>query len=142
MWTTAFVDICVETRQAHSLREQRFMPIDDTVSGAVAVAAEVILGAASATIRFVYVNGPSWLGSWEGQSEADICSGLTHVDAKHWTDGRGAEACDGLLDRKVRATVIGIGALSAAIVACSGVHAAVQSAVRATLQSGFCCRRR
>jgi hypothetical protein len=36
---------------------------------------------------------------------ADICSGITHVDAEHWASIAGA--CTDLVDRKVRAAVIG-----------------------------------
>jgi len=36
---------------------------------------------------------------------ADICSGITHVDAEHWASI--SRACSDLVDRKVRAAVIG-----------------------------------
>jgi hypothetical protein len=59
-------------------------------------------------VKYVYVHGPKWLGSWEGQSLSDICSGITHVDAEHWTTNASiSKACLDLVDRKVRAGVIG-----------------------------------
>ena len=60
-------------------------------------------------VKYVFVNGPSWLGSYEGLSEMDICSSLTKVDAVHWQAMH--EACQSLIDRKVRAGLIGVGVL-------------------------------
>ena len=56
-------------------------------------------------MKYVYIHGPKWLGSWEGQSLADICSGITKVDAEHWITI--SKACSDLVDRKVKAAVIG-----------------------------------
>lgn len=61
----------------------------------------------------MYVYGPAWLGSWEGQSTLDICSGLTKVDSAHWA--LLPDVCKDLIDRKVHATLIGIGSLSALV---------------------------
>ena len=47
------------------------------------------------------------MGSYEGLSEMDICSSLTKVDAVHWQVMN--EACKSLIDRKVRAGLIGVG---------------------------------
>lgn len=59
-------------------------------------------------VKYVYIHGPKWLGSWEGQSMPDICSGITHVDAQHWTTNVSiSNACLDLVNRKVRAGVIG-----------------------------------
>jgi hypothetical protein len=51
------------------------------------------------------MNGPNWLGSWEGQSVHDICSSITGVDASHWTESN--KVCLDLVSRKVRASVVG-----------------------------------
>ena len=61
-------------------------------------------------IRYVFIHGPSWLGSYEGLSENDICSSLTKVDAVHWASMEAA--CKSLIDRKVRAGLVGLGAVS------------------------------
>ena len=61
----------------------------------------------------MYINGPTWLGSWEGQSLYDICSGLTRVDASHWLQI--PEACADLINRKVKANVIGVSIVSGAL---------------------------
>lgn len=92
-------------------------------------------------MRFVYVHGPSWLGSWEGQSEADICSGLTHVDARHWTlSPDGPRACESLLDRKIHATLIGVGVVSGVALAWTAVQTIVTVGLTGALRA--CCGRR
>jgi hypothetical protein len=52
------------------------------------------------------MNGPTWLGSWEGQSMHDICSSLTRIDAAHWISS--SEVCKELIARKIKASAIGI----------------------------------
>jgi len=71
----------------------------------------------------VFQHGPSWLGLYEGQSEADICSSLTKVDASLWTQA--TAACHDLIERKVRATVIGLMSLSALGALWTCTHAAI-----------------
>lgn len=85
-------------------------------------------------MRFVYVNGPSWLGSWEGQATSDICSGLTHVDARHWAAASGSEACTDLLDRKVRASVIGVTVVGSVALAWSAIQTLVNFGFLACLR--------
>ncbi len=53
----------------------------------------------------MFVYGPNWLGSWEGQSISDICSGLTKVNSVHWD--LDSSACEDLVNRKVHSSVIG-----------------------------------
>lgn len=74
-----------------------------------------------AIAKYVFVNGPAWLGSWEGQSSVDICSGITKVDAAHWSKMQ--DACDSLITRKVHASLIGYAVIGAAAVA----YAALQT---------------
>jgi hypothetical protein len=66
-------------------------------------------------VRYIFVNGPSWLGSWEGQSVADICSGLTKIDASHWQYL--TSPCEQLIDRKVHATIVGLSTVGLAALA-------------------------
>lgn len=78
-------------------------------------------------IRFVYVNGPTWLGLYEGQNEHDICSSLTKVDAEHWTKMQ--TACTNLIDRKVRSTLVGLGAIASLLMAWTSIQACANIAV-------------
>ena len=55
------------------------------------------------------MNGPSWLGSYEGQSALDICSSITKVDAEQWSYMK--QACNDLIERKVKSGLIGIGVI-------------------------------
>ena len=71
------------------------------------------LGFANTMGRYVFVFGPAWLGAWEGQSPADICSGLTRIDATHWSTHEGP--CVDLIDRKVHASLVGLSAVTLAI---------------------------
>jgi len=57
-------------------------------------------------LKYIYIHGPFWLGSWEGLSVADICSGLTKVDALHWSSN--SDLCNDLIQRKIHATTIGV----------------------------------
>jgi len=72
--------------------------------------ARTVVNKTGSLVKYVYINGPTWLGSWEGQSLFDICSGLTRVDANHWTHI--PEACADLINRKVKANVIGVSIVS------------------------------
>jgi len=63
--------------------------------------------------RYLYINGPTWLGSWEGQSLHDICSSITHVDSKHFAVV--PQACIDLINRKVKAGLIGATVVVASI---------------------------
>jgi len=72
----------------------------------------------------VYKHGPLWLGSWEGVSNADICSGLTKVHASHWSTAQ--EPCEDLIYRKVHATMIGAIAVSAVWLTCTCAYSCMQ----------------
>jgi hypothetical protein len=78
-------------------------------------------------VRFVFVNGPTWLGFYEGQNEHDICSSLTKVDAVHWSQMQ--TACTTLIDRKVKATLVGLGAIASIVFAWTSLQACANIAV-------------
>ena len=72
------------------------------------------------------MNGPDWLGSWEGQSISDICSGLTKVNAIHWD--MDYKACEDLVDRKVHSSLIGFSVIFGAVVAYASISACMNAA--------------
>lgn len=76
-------------------------------------------------LKYFYIHGPRWLGSWEGLSSNDICSSLTKVDANHWT--LASDACKDLIDRKVHATFLGLSVVSAALMTLSCIQTANQA---------------
>jgi len=62
----------------------------------------------SAPLTWVYMRGPSLLGFWESQSEADICAALSHADASFWLSSpANADMCSELIRRKSDAFVVG-----------------------------------
>ena len=66
------------------------------------VAAKSVLLSA---VRVVYLNGPSVLGGWEGQSSIDICSRITATASGVWVSNPGE--CDKLIEKKIYAHLIG-----------------------------------
>ena len=56
-------------------------------------------------LYYLYLNGPAWIGFWEGQSPAGICSTLTAVHDMHWVM-LGVSECEMLIERKFEAFAI------------------------------------
>ncbi len=79
----------------------------------------------SSVFKYIFVNGPTWLGSWEGQSISDICSGLTRVNALHWD--LDTKACEDLVDRKVHSSLIGASVVFAGIMAYTSMQACMNA---------------
>jgi hypothetical protein len=69
----------------------------------------------SAPFKYIYFNGPSKMGFWNGKDMEDACSELTRIPATVWHHQR--EACEALLAKDFRAFCIGsfliVGAVSA-----------------------------
>lgn len=80
-------------------------------------------------LNYLYLNGPSIFGFWEGRSIESVCSALTSVDIEVWR--LLPASCEALVERKVRAIeVFGaytlavwlvVGSLLPSIAAC-GAH--------------------
>jgi hypothetical protein len=64
-------------------------------------------------LKFIYYNGPSRLGFWNGKDSADACSEITRVPAEVWRIQD--QACTNLLGKDFTAFCIGLSLL------CSGV---------------------
>jgi hypothetical protein len=67
--------------------------------------------------EYIYVNGPRWLGMWEGLPPRDICTGLTYVPSDAWSVA--TVECNLLIRRHAHATVVGIAFVSSLM----GLHA-------------------
>lgn len=79
--------------------------------------------------------GPRWLGSWEGQSSEDICSSLTKVDAKQWTQIH--DACEDLINRKIKASVIGTAVVATSLALCISFQALTNAFMNASVYKYF-----
>jgi hypothetical protein len=55
-------------------------------------------------LNYLYLNGPSILGCWEGRTIASVCSSLTNVDIEVWH--LLPASCEALVERKVRAVEV------------------------------------
>ncbi len=61
----------------------------------------------AAPFLYVYFNGPSKMGFWNGREIEEACSELTRVPASVWLAQK--EACESLLMKDFRAFCIGCG---------------------------------
>lgn len=66
--------------------------------------------AAWAAARYLYLHGPAVLGGWEGQPLTDVCARLTNTEAAMWEYN--VDECHALVERKVTALLIGVGAVT------------------------------
>jgi hypothetical protein len=64
--------------------------------------------------EYVYFNGPSRFGFWNGIEKEEACAELTRVPSTVWT--KQFEACSDLLQKDFRAFCIGAGIVSGAII--------------------------
>jgi hypothetical protein len=86
--------------------------------------------------KYIFVHGPNWLGSWEGQSISDICSGLTKVNSLHWD--LDVVACEDLVNRKVHSSVVGAAVVMSALAMYVAMSACANATVNAALFSYMC----
>lgn len=67
-------------------------------------------------LKFIYYNGPSRLGFWNGKDSADACSEITRVPAEIWRVQD--QACTNLLGKDFTAFCIGLGLLCGSVFLC------------------------
>jgi hypothetical protein len=56
-------------------------------------------------LKWVFLNGPNWMGGWAGIPDHDICAASTKTDSAMWN--RAAEECNMLIFRLFHAWKIG-----------------------------------
>ena len=58
--------------------------------------------------RFIFLHGPAFMGGWEGQPPAEVCSRLTQTSSQLWREGIfNREECSAMIDRKVTSHIVG-----------------------------------
>lgn len=78
-------------------------------------------------LRHLYMAGPSTLGMWENMHPNDVCARISGVPSDHWAAA--PEACDELIDRRVHAWSLVVGAAATVYV----VHYVVYHVMQLTL---------
>lgn len=75
--------------------------------------------------EYIYFNGPSKLGFWNGISKSEACAELTRVPNEIWK--KEFDACDDLLYRDFKAYCIGAGIITGVIFLWKGLDALIWS---------------
>lgn len=75
--------------------------------------------------EYIYFNGPSKLGFWNGISKSEACAELTRVPSDVWI--KQSQACEDLLFRDFQAYCIGAGIVTGGIFLWKGLDALIWS---------------